>query len=828
MRWALPILIAVVFVAAVVASLLPNPKATAEGCPGFCPNLGLDLVGGLRGEYQVVATDNQVVTPEILTQTRAIIEARVNATGVSEPNVQTQGGDRITVELPGAADAEEIRRLVGTTGRLDFVGVPSQYANAIVEGQELPAGMDRTPIFSGDQISAARPGTNQTGELAVDLELKERGANLFDDYAGTHQGQRFAIVLDDKVISAPTINASQFNGHAQISGSFTPESMNELVTVLKFGSLPLEIREVGFSSLSATLGLGFLAQTVLAGLIGIALRVRVHAHQLPLAGRRGVYRPAVLHAHQLRPVPGHPGDADARGHRGIRALGGHGGGRQHPHLRTHQGRAARGQAPERRHRSGLQPGLDLDLRLQRVDTHDRIHPVVLRQLHRQGLRAGADDRRADLDVHGRDPQPDDAALGGTPEVGPQGLVLRRPRGRVRADRAPPGRDAGCPPVFDVVGRRKWFYAFSLAITIPGLLFILLTLIPAGRMGLQFSIAYRGGTEWTAQFANGAPDPAAVVKVLDANGLPGAEVVTTTSNGTAFTLIRTAALSLSESQGVTNGSSPAPDASSPAATPVPSAAASVAPAASLAPGASAAPGAVVAPGASPGAVAGTTVEVTGKLKEVQPALEAAFGPISQTLELTSVGPVVSAELIQQTFLLILMGAVGIMLWITYRFRDFRMGAVALVSLLHDVIVVVGFFAILGTLIGLQIDALFVTAMLTVIGFSVHDTIVVFDRVRENRVRHSGEPYDAIVNHSILQTAGRSISTSLTVVFTLLALFLFGGAAVHSFVLALLIGIVSGTYSSIFNASPLLVDWHLRDERRRRTELAKQAKPQARLA
>src|SRR6476659_2409341 len=104
MRWALPLLIIVVFVAAIVASLLPNPKATAEGCPGFCPNLGLDLVGGLRGEYQVVATDNQAVTPDILNQTRDIIEARVNATGVAEPNVQTQGGDRITVELPGAAD----------------------------------------------------------------------------------------------------------------------------------------------------------------------------------------------------------------------------------------------------------------------------------------------------------------------------------------------------------------------------------------------------------------------------------------------------------------------------------------------------------------------------------------------------------------------------------------------------------------------------------------------------------------------------------------------------------------------------------------------------
>ena len=183
-----------------------------------------------------------------------------------------------------------------------------------------------------------------------------------------------------------------------------------------------------------------------------------------------------------------------------------------------------------------------------------------------------------------------------------------------------------------------------------------------------------------------------------------------------------------------------------------------------------------------------------------------------------GPVVSQELIQQAFLLILFGAIGIMLWITFRFNDFRMGVTAIVALIHDVIVVVGIFAILGTFFHLQLDALFVTAMLTVIGFSVHDTIVVFDRIRENRVRHAGEPFDLIVNHSILQTIGRSINTSLTVLLTLTALFLFGGSAIHSFVLALLIGITSGTYSSIFNASPLLVDWHLWSDRRRVAQAA----------
>ena len=196
-----------------------------------------------------------------------------------------------------------------------------------------------------------------------------------------------------------------------------------------------------------------------------------------------------------------------------------------------------------------------------------------------------------------------------------------------------------------------------------------------------------------------------------------------------------------------------------------------------------------------------------------ALQAALGPISSQRRLTTVGPVVSADLIQQAIVLILVGSLGILAWITVRFHDVRFGFAALVALLHDVIVVVGSFALLGTLFGVEVDALFVTAMLTVIGFRVHDTIVVFDRIRENRARHIGEPFDRIVNHSVLQTFGRSINTSFTVVLTLLALLLFGGSAIRFFVLALLIGITSGTYSSVFNASPILVTWHERDAARK---------------
>ena len=216
--------------------------------------------------------------------------------------------------------------------------------------------------------------------------------------------------------------------------------------------------------------------------------------------------------------------------------------------------------------------------------------------------------------------------------------------------------------------------------------------------------------------------------------------------------------------------------------------------------------------------GVGLPTSGKLADLRFALEKEFGPIDEVRQEANIGPLISSEIAQQALLLLVLGSAGILGWMTFRFTDFRMGMSAIAALLHDVIVVLGVFAILGTLIGLEIDALFVTAMLTVIGFSVHDTIVVFDRVRENRIRHAGEPMSAIVNHSLLQTLGRSLNTSITVGIVLLSLLLFGSDAIRSFVFAMVVGIISGTYSSIFNASMILVSWHEWDERRRAAQFA----------
>jgi preprotein translocase SecF subunit len=183
--------------------------------------------------------------------------------------------------------------------------------------------------------------------------------------------------------------------------------------------------------------------------------------------------------------------------------------------------------------------------------------------------------------------------------------------------------------------------------------------------------------------------------------------------------------------------------------------------------------------------------------------------TQLLDNASVSGSVASDTTRNAFLAVLAASTLILLYIWFSFRKvakpWRYGACAIIALLHDVLVVLGVFSFLGWAFGVQVDALFITALLTVVGFSVHDTIVVFDRIRENMQRRTSETFEQIVNASLVQTMARSLNTSLTVLFTLSALTLFGGASIRSFTGALLIGIFSGTYSSIFNASMLLVIW-----------------------
>lgn len=202
----------------------------------------------------------------------------------------------------------------------------------------------------------------------------------------------------------------------------------------------------------------------------------------------------------------------------------------------------------------------------------------------------------------------------------------------------------------------------------------------------------------------------------------------------------------------------------------------------------------------------------KINQIKEAVDKSLGK-SEDLRLETVGPLISQELTQKAFMAVVLAVVAIVAYITWAFRTvpkptspIAFGFCTIFALVHDILVVVGIFAILGRFFNIEVDTLFITALLTIIGFSVHDTIVVFDRIRENLKKHKDLAFEKVVNNSLLETMARSLNTSLTAVFVLISLLLFGGASIKIFVLALLIGIISGTYSSIFNAAPLLVVWH----------------------
>jgi preprotein translocase subunit SecF len=302
-----------------------------------------------------------------------------------------------------------------------------------------------------------------------------------------------------------------------------------------------------------------------------------------------------------------------------------------------------------------------------------------------------------------------------------------------------------PRSLNIVGARNWFFLASLIIIIPGI-------ISMATQGFLLGIDFQGGTQFQLNFTRG-PSLGQVQTAVTAQGVDG--VVQQTRDGSY--LIRTGPLDPTQQ-----------------------------------------------------------VQFESKLSET-------LGPIDQAkTEVSSVGPTIAGEIIQGAIIAILAASSLILIYLAFRFRKvqggFRsgvqFGGSALLALLHDVFLLTGIFSILGKgipFLGIhgsqlgQVDSLFLTAVLTVIGFSVHDTIVIFDRIRENMIVSQRLTFEQVVNLSVMQSAARSVITSFTVVLVLLSLFLFGGDTLRGFVLALLIGIISGTYSSIFNASPLLVVW-----------------------
>jgi preprotein translocase subunit SecF len=304
---------------------------------------------------------------------------------------------------------------------------------------------------------------------------------------------------------------------------------------------------------------------------------------------------------------------------------------------------------------------------------------------------------------------------------------------------------------NIIGKRYWFFGLSLLIIIPGLCALALG-------GLKPSIDFTGGTILEIRFTSGTAPAVADIR-------------------TALTDIR-----------MSNSGDPL--------------------------------GNVQIQTISSNTLGATSDGVVIRLREldiptknaVMDALRKSFGEITPLME-DNVGASVGVEVAQRALGAVFLAAIGIALYVWFAFRRlpnaFRYGLAAVASLIHDVLVLIGLEALLGLALGWEADSLFLTAVLTVIGFSVHDTIVVFDRIRENQTKYRSVEFETVVNHSIVQTLDRSINTTLTVLFTLFALAMFGGTTTQHFIIILLVGMVSGAYSSIFNAAAILVVWENRE-------------------
>jgi preprotein translocase subunit SecF len=198
-------------------------------------------------------------------------------------------------------------------------------------------------------------------------------------------------------------------------------------------------------------------------------------------------------------------------------------------------------------------------------------------------------------------------------------------------------------------------------------------------------------------------------------------------------------------------------------------------------------------------------------ELVATLTSQFGPFEERYY-RSIGPAIGSEVSRAALLAVAVASIGILLYIAFAFRQvshpFHYGSCAVAALVHDVLVTISFVGVMYFVAGWEVDALFLTAILTVIGFSVNDTIVVFDRIRENLKRHRGESFARVADRSLLETFQRSVATQVTVLLVLLAILIFGGASIRQFMAIMMVGMVSGTYSSLFNATPLLVAWEER--------------------
>ncbi len=728
------------------------------------PKLGLDIQGGMRVVLRAKTEElrSGKWSADNLETTAGIIRSRVDALGVAEPVIYTKPDhDQIVVELPGIRNKEQALEAIQTTARLEFRYVEElerewQHEAELVNGEETgfevirgPDGpisaeelearvFSKDPILAGDQLepnSRAELGPQGT---VIHFEFKGVAKRDFESFTRSHIGKKLAIFLDKRLISAPVIE-EPIPGQGVIRGRFTPEQARTLASQLNAGALPVPLELQQQESLEATLGRQAMRQTLIAGIIGLALVLVFMGvyYKLP-----GILADLALALYSLFSYAVFVGGLSWLGFPGVTL--------------TVPGLAG----------FILSIGMAVDANILIFERFREEHAAG--KSMRAAIEAGF--RRAFTAIFdsnictlitcailyhfGTGPVRGFAV---TLAIGVMismftaitcsrtfflilaGTRLGQSEGLYRLRQ-------GIHPRLNLSKNMRLWFTISGIVMVPGLVFWL------GLNGTKYSIEFTGGTEALVEFER-KPTVSQVAGIMRGIGYADSRIVLSEGNRVFITTQRMT-----------------PD----------------------------------------------------QQQRVTEALSRAGGRVQS---MSSVSGAISREVKTNAIKALTIAAILIVLYVTIRFaigglaEGLKFGVCTIGATLHDVVVIWGLFAIFGYVLGWHVDSLFVTALLTVIGYSTHDTIVIFDRIREN-LRHKArtDTFADVADRSIEQTFARSINTSLTTLITLTALLAFGGPTVRVFIWALTLGIISGTYSSIFNASPLLVLWRRIADRQAATAAA----------
>ncbi|MBV6459354.1 MAG: Protein translocase subunit SecDF [Fimbriimonadaceae bacterium] len=747
-------------------------------------NRGLDIQGGIRLVYQMrtaeLSAEQKQRLPEVRSNLHQILTNRVSAAlGVVEGNVQQQGSDRFIVELPEFKDANKAREMLSSTAKIQaywarnvdtelatyrpFSPVPDsgdkegraevrfvEDANPTIElkpadakYKEMLAGWQL--ILEGDDLANAFP--QQMGNLTVpSFEFSSNGAKKLRAWSQQVMNKRenLAFVLDGRVLSiAPLKDNMVLSTDAFIEGDFNPAYVKELCDLLKAGSLPVALDELSSQTVDPTIGKAALNQMLLAGYIsfGFICLFLIAYYLVPGLVALVALALYVLFTITVLKLIGATFS--------LAAIAG---------FILSVGMAVDANIlvfervkEEMRDGRTLAAAIELGFRRALPAIVDSNMCTILTSMVLVNLGTGPVKGFATTLIIGVA-----ISLFTAVTVTRSLLVFLVGAGIVKSthlfavDRNWFGegfeKKAEESPLQIVNTAKRWFL-ISLATIIPGAIFL-------GLGGLKPSVEFQGGIEAVYGMAAGSTtSPSEIVKKLEAAGIKGGNVKFASAEGQRLAYV--------------------------------------------------------------------TVPASGEMKvgnqQARERLATAAGfNISDQRSFTEVGPTIQKETVRGAILGVVISSALIVFYLALRFglalgsfaSGLKFGLSAILALVHDVLLVLGVAAIVGYFLGWELSALFLTAMLTVIGFSVHDTIVIFDRIRENlRNPKPGEDFANLCNRSISQSLGRSINTSMTVIVTLIIMIWLGTATpdLKFFCVAMLVGIISGTYSSIYNASPILYLW-----------------------